>query len=852
MKYYTKKKKSIYVLFVVALCSLSLMGQAKQDVKTITGQITYLDAPLPEVNIVLKGTHKGVRTDASGFFSIDAKVGDELLFSHVGFTTVSIIIEDVTQVLNLKMTPKTNELETAVVKARSKVGTVLAFSEKSNEEFETSRGTVNAKASGYAIPLVEGKELSLGAPSLADALNGKRAGVIGANGKVWLAGKKGNAVWDIDGSIYETEPSIDISSIVEVRILKSVGSIVKYGPVGRNGVIVVRTSAGSSGTYEAEKKKVTEQYTNQNYYQNDAIVLNTETSLSESPLKSDPALADTNGPLQKITGVVSYLENPLADVHITISGSKERVAKTNAKGKYKIRARIGEKIAFSHVGLQTVYVIVEDVTSKLNIEMVGAVNELDEVVVVRNTVTGKVMEQVQKKEKEFETSRGKFNPKKLGYDIGFVDGDEVSNVYLNIMEALEGKITSYFYDKGQNKAYLRGGDMTINNDYPVAWEVDGVFTTNAPSLDLSQIESIHALKSVAATNKYGTLGAGGVIVINTKFGLYNVAEEERKKVTEQHTNKNFYADDAAQWDAMDASSNPYIRAIEKFSNKREAFTYYQDVLKHEIEAYDVHIAIAKKFRTHYGDLELAGSILSALAATHEDNSEILKSIAYQCQEMKLKKESIAIYEQVMRLRPDYAQSYRDLANAYHESEQFKKAWRIYMSYLMKGHDVSGEGIGQLLYNEMEYLYFNRKNQTTIRERFVPRNEDINEFRNDVRIVIEWNASEAEFDLEFVSPDRRAYVFEHSLAANQTLITDEKIKGYSSKEFMIDDIGDGEWLVNFKYHGNKKPEPTFFIVSIYYHWGKATQRKETAVYKFQDERRKVQLYRLNKQLLVATN
>ncbi len=120
------------------------------------------------------------------------------------------------------------------------------------------------------------------------------------------------------------------------------------------------------------------------------------------------------------------------------------------------------------------------------------------------------------------------------------------------------------------------------------------------------------------------------------------------------------------------------------------------------------------------------------------------------------------------------------------------------------------------------------------------------------MVFEWNTSEAEFDLEFVNPQKQVYVFEHSLTKNQNLITDEKEKGYSSKEFIIDNLNNGEWLINITYLGNKKTEPTFIKVTSYYNWGKPKQRTKIIIYKFKDEHEKIQLYKLNKQLLVISN
>ena len=140
----------------------------------------------------------------------------------------------------------------------------------------------------------------------------------------------------------------------------------------------------------------------------------------------------------------------------------------------------------------------------------------------------------------------------------------------------------------------------------------------------------------------------------------------------------------------------------------------------------------------------------------------------------------------------------------------------------------------------------------MRNVFTPKSKDVSDFSNDVRIVIEWSSSEAEFDLEFVNAEKRVYAFEHSLGANQKLITDEKKKGYASKEFFINDIGKGNWLMNMTYKGNKKPAPTYFKITQYFNWGKTYQTKKIKVYKFQNERDKIQLLKLNKRVLVATN
>tara|TARA_B100001059_G_C17546425_1_gene433029 strand:- start:190 stop:708 length:519 start_codon:yes stop_codon:yes gene_type:complete len=170
--------------------------------------------------------------------------------------------------------------------------------------------------------------------------------------------------------------------------------------------------------------------------------------------------------------------------------------------------------------------------------------------------------------------------------------------------------------------------------------------------------------------------------------------------------------------------------------------------------------------------------------------------------------------------------------------------------MLKGKVTSEEGIGKTMYNEMEWLYYQRSNQTNIKQKFVPIDKTAKEFHRDIRMVFEWNTSEAEFDLEFVSPDKRAYSFDHSLAANNDLIIDEKRIGYTSKMFEIEDLGTGDWLINLTYKGNKKNLPSFFKLNTFYNWGKPTEQKVIKIYKLEIQNQKAALLRFNQETGIA--
>lgn len=562
-------------------------------------------------------------------------------------------------------------------------------------------------------------------------------------------------------------------------------------------------------------------------------------------------VSQNNSQFKEVYGKITYQNQLLLDVNISIVG-ETRGTKTNKQGNYKVQVKVGDKLKYSYIGFQSIFIIVEDITKVLNIKMKIQENVLDEVYLKSSKrQSGIVGNSTKIKPKIFTSAFGVIDTEKAGYSIGYVNGNDLNLAAFSIVDALLGKVSNYKVanDNGNPAVILRSTGSINSNNFAI-WDVDGmIFAYTPPPIDLSDVKDVFILKSLAGTVKYGSLGAGGVIIVRTKHASFDPAEEKRK-VAAQYTNKETYKYDATIIDKNNLFTNSYSSTLLAFKDKQKAFEYYTNTLKKQISEFSTHLSIARDFNTHYKDKTLSIQILKDLSEAYAKNPELLKAVAYLFQAINAKEEAIKVYQNIFELRPNYGQSYRDLANAYRENGQYQRAWRIYMNYLLKGNDISGEGIGQLLYNEMEWLYFNKKNQAQIKVRFVPKNQNINDFRNDVRLVFEWNTSEAEFDLEFVNPKKIVYTFKHSLEKNQDLITDEKEKGYSSKEFIIDDLQKGEWLVNFTYQGNKKLEPTYLKVTQYYNWGKPNQTEKIDLYRLQEEQLKIQLYRFNKPLLMV--
>jgi TonB-dependent SusC/RagA subfamily outer membrane receptor len=542
---------------------------------------------------------------------------------------------------------------------------------------------------------------------------------------------------------------------------------------------------------------------------------------------------------QNISGKVTYLNVALPRVNIIINNN-DQGTESDEKGEYQIKANTGDIIKYSYVGFETISILTEDITSVLNIEMIVKADDLDEII-IKST---KKNRDNNKSKKNFSTSKGLVNQEAAGYSVVYVGGNKIDLIYASLTEALDGRVAGVRLDPSTGKLAIRT-KTSIYYDSPVLWEVDGVLFNDEPPINLNSVESIHILKSLAATNLYGSMGAGGVIVITTKTGAFINSNEQKKNIADQYTNKTIYNNDALIISEKEMWNSVEVDILKGFSDKLKALDYYENKVKSQIESYSESIKVARLFNNYYNDRNVSINILNELLIKHQNNPEIVKAIAYQIDYFNAKLEAEEIYEKIFTLRPTYAQSYRDLANAYIKNNKFKRAWRMYMSYLLQQKGDSEQKINDLLFNEMQWLYYNRKNQAGIKESFIP-NNTINEFRKDIRLVFEWNTSEAEFNLEFVNPDKQSYVFEHNLVSNKKLIESEKKIGYSSKEFFIDDLGTGEWLINITYLGNKKPESTFFKVTIYNNWGSPNQSENIHVYNFEKERNKFQIFKLTNQ------
>ena len=225
--------------------------------KTISGTVADdTGLPLPGVNIIIKGTTTGTQSDFDGNYSIEAAVGQTLVYSYVGFDTQEIAVG------------ASNNIDVAM-----KAGSVL------DEVVVTALGVSREKQSlGYSTQEVQGEDIStVKGNNFTNALSGKVSGLqirrnnnFGGSTNVVIRGNTSltgdnQALFVIDGvpisnrntnaagqtqavGLYydygNAAADINPDDIESINVLKGAAASALYGSRAANGVVIITTKKG--------------------------------------------------------------------------------------------------------------------------------------------------------------------------------------------------------------------------------------------------------------------------------------------------------------------------------------------------------------------------------------------------------------------------------------------------------------------------------------------------------------------------------------------------------------------------------------------------------------------------------
>ena len=533
-----------------------------------------------------------------------------------------------------------------------------------------------------------------------------------------------------------------------------------------------------------------------------------------------------------ITGPITDCKSPLSNVQVAnlASGSKTT---SDAEGQYKIMAQPREELQYTYMGMDTITIMVEDVTRILNVKMNIRVEELDEVEVISEVGRNKqriLQQQYPNNDKLIRTAYGIIDAETFPGRLRVLTSKDIIGNHYNFGVFLRGKFAGVKVKVNVDRTFevytrTMGSPFALK---PAIYDIDGQIFTEGPSwLDPSTVERVALMPGLIGASRYGSIAAGGVVVVNTKNGTYK--PKDFVPFDQAKLRNNYVQEGEIKKSVTDFSMPDYLTNLRQSSSVEDAKNIYNQ----SKTIYKNHPYFLLDSYTYFyeesGQEDFADIILDDYIQLTENNPVLLKALAYTLESEDRFERAHEIYKKVYVLRPDYAQSFIDMANSYRNLGEPTSATTLYARHAYLQDEgmlpVDSMELGMIMKREVNNLFTLENSTLKIKKRKKDKEEDFA-----TRLVFEWNDSEAEFNLQFVNPSNQYFNWKHTLSEMPERIQSEKKFGYSMAEFMLDDELPGIWKVNATYHGNKQVTPSYLKVTVYQNYGSKLQSKDVKVFK----------------------
>ncbi len=550
------------------------------------------------------------------------------------------------------------------------------------------------------------------------------------------------------------------------------------------------------------------------------------------------AMASVNGQVTDPDG------NAMLGVNVVVDGSPNGT-QTDFDGYYILEVPVGSNLVFTYVGFDTLETTIRG-NGTINIGMRTSANTLDTVLITG--YTGNTRDQ-----------------KVIGYSVTTLEAGDINDKpEADAVRSLTGKIAGAQIvgasgATGSGTNFIIRSKSSINGNNQPLFIVDGIpfnANTNAQGglgagstvtssrildMDPNMIQSVQVLKGLSAAVLYGQEGRNGVVIIKTKndpsSGLgssnyYINAEAEReeqarkrRELMKEKTIKEL------------GFSTVYLEELQSGIGVEDMYVLYLN----QREAYSNHpsyfIDVYEFFRN--ANAQFADRILSNIIEIDNDNYELLRVYAYKMEEKGDFETAAFIYRQVLKLRSEDAQSYRDLALALAEIGEQDEALSLLTQIVKR--DVLGESkfrnyeeIKSIVANEIANLIQTKNLSKTPQDNTLDLSTNV---EMDMRVVIDWNHNDTDIDLHIVDPNLEECFYGNNTTKMGGRLSEDMTEGFGPEEFSLANAVSGSYYIKIDYFSDnyqKVENPTFMKVSIYENYGTKEQQRRIKVMRLTKE------------------
>jgi TonB-dependent SusC/RagA subfamily outer membrane receptor len=400
--------------------------------------------------------------------------------------------------------------------------------------------------------------------------------------------------------------------------------------------------------------------------------------------------------------------------------------------------------------------------------------------------------------------------------ITSVRADDIFSSATSVEQALAGRVAGVQitqaspFNNDVSNIRIRGASSLSGNSaplfvldgIPLSADVNGGFNIN-DYVQVSDIQWITVLKDASAAAIYGSRGANGVIVIETKKGR-----------------RSYRSYPAGPYRLKDMEDMEYLQEIKAVPLREKKEKYQALKGQHEADA-AFYLDVAQHF-FEAGLVADAKTIITNAAEKFPGDLSMQRTLAFYFEQWGEWGEAIRIYEQLLAASPKNILLYRNAAQALLQGRQYQKAAEL----LYKGVSLVDEENNywtthskELLLNELNALAAIHAGKMDLS--FLPK-EFLRPAPVDLRIVIE-GSNQSFYGATIIEPDGELCTEWAPASKSKGFFT----QNYSGlKEYQIKNAEKGRYRIRVNYYdnrnGNHTAQPGIIRLTVYKNFGRTTQ------------------------------
>ena len=247
------------VFYAMGVAFYQAKAQSGPPQQAVGGTVTDDLGPITGVNVILLGQNNGTFTDGEGKYRIMASPADTLVFTYLGYKTVTMAVENRTQI-NVKLQEEATALQEVevnagyyTVKERERTGSIGRVTAVEIEKQPVSNPLAAMQGHLTGVNIVQATGVPGGGYTIEirgkNFINGGTDPLFIVDGVPFSSQSLGAADISVDINRGNISPlnAINPADIENIEVLKDADATAIYGSRGANGVVLITTKKGKVG-----------------------------------------------------------------------------------------------------------------------------------------------------------------------------------------------------------------------------------------------------------------------------------------------------------------------------------------------------------------------------------------------------------------------------------------------------------------------------------------------------------------------------------------------------------------------------------------------------------------------------